>query len=71
MLFIYQNIYYSMLGTEELKELFSSLQFLTKKKESNIFKRIQIILKILDDLNYNLNISLVFDRFVLEVGDIE
>lgn len=71
MLFIYQNIYYSMLGTEELKELFSSLQFLTKKKESNIFKRIQIILKILDDLNYNLNISLVLDRFVLEVGDIE
>ena len=71
MLFIYQNIYYSMLGTEELKELFSSLQFLTKKKESNIFKRIQIILKILDDLNYNLNIALVLDRFVLEVGDIE
>ena len=42
------------------------LQFLANKDKIFFQKETELILDILDELNYNLNISLVLDRFVLE-----
>ena len=37
------------------------------KKEENFFlKELQYLAKILDDLNYNVNIQMLLDRYVLE-----
>ena len=69
MLNIYRNVYFGILNIENLDERFQSLSFLLKKDSKDIFKKICLIVEILDELNYNLNISLALDRFVLEVGD--
>ncbi len=66
---IYENLYQVSLNIEELDTEFERFKFLLKKDSSYFFQKIQLILDILDKLNYNLNISLVLDRFVLEVGE--
>lgn len=66
---LYENLYYSSLKISELQEENEKFRFLLKKNSEYFFRKIQLILEILDELNYNLNISLVLDRFVLEEGD--
>jgi len=65
---IYQTIYHCFIFHNDLPEEWNSLQFMMKKDKTHIFKRMNDVIEILDILNYNLNISLVLDRFVLE-GD--
>ena len=69
MLFIYQNVYFSKLNYEKLNDKNDKVAFLLKKDSNYLLKKIELILKLLDELNYNLNLSLVIDRFVLESGD--
>ena len=66
---LYENLYYASLNISELKEQNEGFRFLLKKDSNYFLKKIHVIMEILDELNYNLNISLVLDRFVLEEGE--
>ena len=50
----------------ELDESLEELRFLLKKDKQYFLKRLDLLNEILDELNYNLNISFILDRFVLE-----
>ncbi len=54
-----------LLGTSLDAEL-QPLEFLMKKEENFFLKELQYLAKILDDLNYNVNIQMLLDRYVLE-----
>lgn len=69
MLYIYQNVYFSCILKKDLDSKNEKISFLLKKDSNYLKRRIDILLKLIDELNYNLNISLVLDRFVLEVGE--
>ena len=66
---LYENLYYASLHISELKEQNEGFRFLLKKDSNYFLKKLHVIMEILDELNYNLNISLVLDRFVLEEGE--
>ena len=40
-----------------------------KSKDFNIIKKLEIIEKYLSELNYNMNLSLLLDSFVIEMGE--
>lgn len=60
------NIYLDLLNGHLEYE---SLQGLKSYKKTEIIKRIQLINEILDNLNYNVNINLLLDAFVLRLED--
>ena len=66
---LYENLYYTSLHISDLKEQNEGFRFLLKKDSNYFLKKLHVIMEILDELNYNLNISLVLDRFVLEEGE--
>lgn len=63
---IYSELYHYSLNQSDLTEELKDLNFVLKKGKIYLSRKLTSILKILDELNYNLNISLVLDRFVLE-----
>ena len=65
---IYYDAYQKCLNHESMDDL--ELNFLYNKGRIYLQKRISMVTKLLDKLNYNLNISLVLDCFVLEGSDI-
>ena len=64
---IYYGVYQKFLNHDSLDDL--ELNFLYNKGRIYLQKRISMVTKLLDRLNYNLNISLVLDCFVLEGSD--
>lgn len=63
---IYQNYYLASYRQVAIKEEYKNLQVLLKKGPEYLLKQLNLVAQIIDELNYNLNISLVLDRFVLE-----
>ena len=63
---IYQNYYLVSYQKVAIKEEYRDLQVLLKKGPEYLLKHLNLVAQIIDELNYNLNISLVLDRFVLE-----
>lgn len=63
---IYNDLYHKSLDKTELREEYKDLNFVLKKGKIYLSLKLSKVLKILDELNYNLNISLVLDKFVLE-----
>ena len=63
---IYQNYYLASYQQVAIKEEYKNLQVLLKKGPEYLLKQLNLVAQIIDELNYNLNISLVLDRFVLE-----
>lgn len=51
----------------EFKEKFS---FLINKSKAELLKRLNIIVQYIDDLNYNVNVELFLDRFIIELSDL-
>ncbi len=48
---------------------FRELDFILKLSIQDILKRINLVTKLLDDIVYNVNIELLLDKFVIELGD--
>ena len=62
---IYQ-IYVNLLDDKEINEKLVSLNKLSKR---DLFKRISLVMEMIERLNYNVNIQLLLDAFVLEMED--
>ena len=44
--------------------------FLSKSKINNIIKKVNLIIELLKEINYNVNVDLLLDRFVIEMDGI-
>ena len=66
---LYRNLFFAVQNLEVLKDEYQEFKFLLKKNLKYFEKKVDLIMEILNEINYNLNISLVLDRFVLEGGD--
>jgi len=72
-LFLFQSIYQvyealldAKINGSELLEIYSPLSFLLKYDSDYFLNQLTYLSSLLDDLNYNLNINLLVDRFILE-----
>ncbi len=65
---IYYDCYQKVLNNEDVVN--EELRFLKNKDKIFFQKQINLVTKLLDRMNYNLNISLMLDCFVLEGSDI-
>ncbi len=63
---VYHTIYQASLNDSNLESDLESLSFLLKKGSSFLFKELKYLSCILDDINYNVNIQFLLDRYVLE-----
>ncbi len=63
---IYSNLYLNKVANQEILADFESLSFLLKKDVNYFLMQMKYISKLIEDLNFNVNISLLLDRFVLE-----
>ena len=64
---IYEDVLQNKILNNHLKEDFN---FLNSYSFNNIKRKIKLIIEILKELNYNINIDLILDRFVLEMDGI-
>ncbi len=63
---IYEVLFMCKVKNNNLADEYKSLNFLLKKDNDYFLKQLQYLSILLDDMNYNLNINLLIDRFVLE-----
>lgn len=63
---IYESLFLCQIGSQELPLEYQSLKFLLKKEKNYFLTQLEYISKLLDEMNYNLNIGFLLDRFVLE-----
>ena len=68
-LIIYEEYFKNSLGVNNNIAKFKT-DFLLNLSNSDLLKRISLVTKFLDDLNSNVNIWLLVDKFVIELGDI-
>lgn len=66
---IYYIFYKASLELQPFPDLYEPLQFLLKKKSSHFLKQLRLVEELELELGYNVNINLLFDRFVLETRD--
>ena len=66
MLDIYENILIKKINNSKDKEW----DFLYEYSYQNIYKKTNLIIKILKELNYNVNMDLLLDKFVIEMDGI-
>lgn len=62
---IYYNIFLKSLSKPYNNELIDNFENDNQKEE--IFSKLNIVSKILQELSYNVNIELLLDKFVLEM----
>ena len=61
------DIYKSQL---ENKDLYSDFKYLNELTLKNIIAKINLIIKILKEINYNVNLELILDKFIIEMDAI-
>ena len=61
---IYLKKMNSKLASEEKNDVFS---FLDKYTYDNLYKKVNLIMLIVQELNYNVNLDMILDKFVLEM----
>ena len=66
-LIIYEALLNNKLGKNMENNDFIFLDFLTSKE---IIQRIKLVTNLLEDLEYNANIELLLDKFVIELSDV-
>ena len=66
MFIIYNDLYKSLIYKSDYNDMCEYFNFLLTKGEKFFIKRMNLLNKILDDLNYNINVLTLLDRFVLE-----
>lgn len=65
------NIYQTILINKELFiKKYSELSFLMSYSTKNIIKKINLIIEFLGKINYNVNVDLLLDKFVIEMEGI-
>ncbi len=68
-LFIYNNAYDNVLGIKN--SMFDlNYNFLLEKNAGYLLKKIGILIDFINNFNYNLNIELMLDKFVIEMGEV-
>ena len=67
-LIVYEELLNKALGLEN-KFNFDNLNNLCELDYKDILKRINLIIKFIDDIDSNVNIELLLDKFVIELGD--
>lgn len=70
MLIIYEELLKKAMGMGNSFLLFSRLSKLESISYCYLTKRIDLIIKVIDEISYNANIDLLLDKFVIELGDI-
>lgn len=69
MLIIYEELLNKIIGIHD-EFCFDKLKSLENLSYSEVTKRINLIIKFIEDIGYNANIELLLDKFVIELGDI-
>lgn len=68
-LFIYNNAYDNVLGIKN--DIFDlNYSFLLERNAGYLLKKIRILIDFINNFNYNLNMELMLDKFVIEMGEI-
>ena len=67
-LIIYEELLNKVMGFEN-KFSFDNLNSLCELDYKDILKRINLTIKFIDDIDSNVNIELLLDKFVIELGD--
>ena len=67
-LIIYEELLNKIMGFEN-KFNFDNLNILCELDYKDILKRINLVIKFIDDIDSNVNIELLLDKFVIELGD--
>ncbi len=63
---IYYNLYCVKIGVGTLNSLYGDLTFVLKKDVDYFSRQMNYVAGLLDEMNYNLNMNFLLDRFVLE-----
>ena len=64
---IYNN---SLVNREMFTEKYNNLSFLLNYSKENIIKKVSLVIEFLRKINYNVNIDLLLDKFVIEMDGI-
>lgn len=67
---IYKNALYYKSNVENSFYKYSGFEFVLNNNETILLKKINLLIKYIDETNYNLNNELMLDRFVLEMSGI-
>lgn len=67
-LIIYEELYKKVMGFESRFD-FTNLQSLCYLNNKDILKRINLVIKFIDDIDSNASVELLLDKFVIELGD--
>jgi hypothetical protein len=64
------KIYESKMNNDSKYEDFNNIDYLDKYNFKNLYKKCRLIIKFLEEINYNVNVDLLLDRFVIEMEGI-
>lgn len=67
---IYQNALYYKIGKKSMIDNFKTYIFLLNNSSTVLLKKVNILIKIVNNSNYNLNTQLLLDKMVLEMSGI-
>lgn len=70
MLLIYEEALNYVLGLKSDISSYEQFAYLINYGSNLLIKRIKLITEFLDDINYNVNIELLLDKFVIELSDV-
>lgn len=70
MLLIYEEALNYVLGLKSDISSYEQFAYLINYSSNLLIKRIKLITEFLDDINYNVNIELLLDKFVIELSDV-
>ena len=69
-LVIYKSYFYAKIDIESSDVINSDFAFIANNSVKSLEKKIGLITKVLNNINYNLNLELMLDKFVIEMGEI-
>lgn len=64
------EVYKTILEKKKNDQLLNQLDFLNKLSYNNVERKVNLIIEILNEIKFNVNIQLLLDRFVLEMESI-
>ena len=64
------EVYKTILEKKKDDQLLNQLDFLNKLSYNNVERKVNLIIEILNEIKFNVNIQLLLDRFVLEMESI-
>lgn len=68
-LFIYQDVYEFKLGLSS-QVFFTDFSYLQKQSIKSLYEKIKILIDFVNNINYNLNMELSLDKFIIEMSEI-